>query len=1028
MAFISSHPTRRCLPLLRVRFPPFVQKPPTFMPPSSLDLVLLGGFACRIHGIPLPSTRTRHATLLLALLALRHDSHTERGVLAAALWPDHNEEIGRSYLRRSLLDLRTALGTEAERILSPTRQTLQLDLSGDVLLDVREFDRAIAAGGRDGLDRTIALYRGPLLPELEAVGTLEDFVHWERERRNRQFLEALEKRGELRRSEGDLEGAITDLHRLLAIDPLNEPWSLRLMELLVEAKNRAGALAEYQRLRERFAGDLGMEPAPETRAFAERIQQSLGTATDGAVPAVAVGAGSLRMSEPVMVSGVPLPLTRFFGREAERNLLRDWISGSPDVRQRLVTVTGPPGIGKTRLSVEAARYAALQRDEVRAVWFVPFADVRSEAAGRGALGRALGVPANKADDPDSIASILRGTGDDERIALLILDNLEHLLGEEGASATKVESDDDIALLVHRLLNAVPSLTCLISSRRPLLLGGEQELRLPALDVSEEAAAVALFVDRARLANATFVPDSSDLVAIAALCRHLEGVPLALEMAAARIRDNRTPSQILEDLNARQPALDSAQRDLPTRQRSLYAAVDWSYGLLSETEKALLARISVFVGGGTAPAAQAVCGFGVVEPEQVPDLLQRLTVHSLLIADSDAEEPRYRMLEFVRQYAEQKRKERGETEEVRLRHADWYLVLANEGGPKVRVGSEQMRWLSLFEREHDNFRAVLLATNENEQDRRLRISAALNGFWYMRSYLTEGREHLRRALSPFYTAAGTSSVAEYLMAKQDTKGAQDVAKAFDGAGLLAFAQGDYAMGLEVWLEAMVLYRWLGETNRVMVLLGNSGGASAQMGDFTTARTSMEKSLALARELGDKRAAAAALNNLGDMTKKQNDYAASRTYLEEGLAYFRELGEKHGIAMATNNLGEVAISEGEYDSAWSYFREALSYRREIGDKRGITFSLRGLAEVRLALSDARTAVVLLGAEDALRREIGLTLSDSYQVNLEQNLAQARAALSPSDASNGGDDFDAAWALGLRLGWEQATRYVLDEGPLE
>lgn len=1001
------------------------------MPPPSLDLVLLGGFACRIHGIPLPSTRTRHATLLLALLALRHDSHTERGVLAAALWPDHNEEIGRSYLRRSLLDLRTALGTEAERILSPTRQTLQLDLSGDVLLDVREFDRAIAVAGRDGLDRTIALYRGPLLPELEEVGTLEDFVHWERERRNRQFLEALEKRVELRQTEGNLEGAITDLHRLLTIDPLNEPWSLRLMELLVEAKNRAGALAEYQRLRERFAGDLGMEPTPETRAFAEQIQQSLGTAPAGAVPAGAatVGAGSLRMSEPVMVSGVPLPLTRFFGREAERNLLRDWISGSPDVRQRLVTVTGPPGIGKTRLSIEAARYAALQRDEVRAVWFVPFADVRSEAAGRGALGRALGVPANKADDPDFIAAMLRGTGDDERIALLILDNLEHLLGEEGASETKAESDDDIALLVHRLLNAVPSLTCLISSRRPLLLGGEQELRLPALDVSEEAAAVALFVDRARLANVTFVPDSSALADIAALCRYLEGVPLALEMAAARIRDDRTPSQILEDLTARQPALDSAQRDLPTRQRSLYAAVDWSYGLLSETEKALLARISVFVGGGTVPAAQAVCGFGVVEPEQVPELLQRLTIHSLLIADAGAEELRYRMLEFVRQYAEQKREERGETEEVRLRHADWYLGLAKEGGPKVRSGSEQMRWLPLFEREHDNFRAILLATNENDQDQRLHISAALTGFWYMRSYLTEGREHLRRALSPFYAeAAGKSSVAEYLLAKQDTKGAQGVAKAFDGAGLLAFAQGDYVAGREIWLEAMLLYRWLGETNRVMVLLGNSGAASAQMGDFTTARTSMEESLVLAHELGDKRSAAAALTNLGDMAKKQNDYAASHTYLEEGLAYFRELGEKHGIAMATNNLAEVAVSEGEYDSAWNYFREALSYRREIGDKRGITFSLRGLAEVRLALSDARTAVVLLGAEDVLRREIGLTLSDSYQVNLERNLAQARAALSPSDASNGGDDFDAAWALGLRLGWEQATRYVLDEGPLE
>lgn len=655
-------------------------------------------------------------------------------------------------------------------------------------------------------------------------------------------------------------------------------------------------------------------------------------------------ATTIRLAALRPPNNLPAQLTSFIGREREI----DEIKALP-ATARLITLTGAGGCGKTRLALKIAEEVIEEYPD--GVWRVELAPL-SDA---GQVGPATATTLGLREEPgksllESIIEHLR-----PKNVLLILDNCEHLLGACGD-------------LADALLKACPELRVLATSREGLGIVGETTWRVPSLSLPPpvrdqieaiepelmhqigESEAVRLFVERAGVAKHGFDLTDSNASAIARICSRLDGIPLAIELAAARVKV-LSVEQIHGKLGDRFRLLTGGSRTSLERHQTLRAAIEWSYGLLSEEEKYVLCALSVFTGGRTLESATAVCGHDFDE-FQMLDHLTRLIDKSLVVVEEESASVRYRLLESIRQYGLVKLDDLGEAKATRDRHLEFFIDLAEAAEKEIR-GPDQAAWLAQLEAEHENLLAALAWCDaiDDGAEKGLRLAGSLWRFWETRGHYATGRSAIEEALS-------RGAVKERTEAR---------AKALAGAGGLAWGLADYTQASAYHQESLEIHREHGNKTGIAASLNNLGAVAYQLGDYAEARSKYEESLAIKREQGDKQGVARSLNNLGLVTYEQGDYDTARSLYEESLAIKRELGDKRGIAASLDNEGMVAFEQGDYEAARALHEEALAIEKELGDKWGIAASLHNLGDVALEQEKLDEARDLFTASLAIHREL-------------------------------------------------------------
>ncbi|MBA3531733.1 MAG: tetratricopeptide repeat protein [Ardenticatenales bacterium] len=644
----------------------------------------------------------------------------------------------------------------------------------------------------------------------------------------------------------------------------------------------------------------------------------------------------------VRPSNLPLPGTSLLGREREQSDLCALLR-RPEVR--LVTMTGTSGIGKTRLGLQVAH---LLLDEFEnGIIFVPLAPVRDPELVAPAIAQALDLQESSGQSLiERLQEHLR-----ERQVLLLLDNFEHLLGA--------------APLLTTLLAVAPHVKLLVTSREVLHLYGEREfvvppLPLPALspllepEALSEYAAIRLFVERAQAVRADFALTPENARAVLDICARLDGLPLAIELAAARSKIF-APEAILARLTHRFSLLTGGSKDLPARLQTLRQAIDWSHELLEAQEKRLFARLGVFVGGCTLEAATTVCTLAADPAQDTLEGMISLVNKSLVRQEDGREgEPRFTLLETLREYAQERLEERGESRLIQNQHLRFFLRLTEEAEPQLH-GPDQLRWLDELDAEHANLRAALAHAREHEAEAGLRLAGALAWFWYVRGYFTEGRSWLQQLLA---------RVPEPTTVR---------VKALYGAAALARWQDEYDEAHTLCEESLTLARTLGDKVGMTWALYELGVQAAHQGEYERAHRLHEESLALKRQLGDQVGIAWSLHSLGRMAYLQGQLTQARTLLDESLGLRRARGDKNGIAWLLRTLGEVAYSQEDYPAATAWYQESLALFREVGSKVGSAFALDGLGTICQGLGDTEEAACFFLESLMLWRDLGNTPSE-------------------------------------------------------
>lgn len=637
-------------------------------------------------------------------------------------------------------------------------------------------------------------------------------------------------------------------------------------------------------------------------------------------------------------NNLPQQLTSFIGREREMAEVKRLLTTT-----RLLTLTGAGGCGKTRLALQVA--ADLLEEYPDGVWFVDLAPLSDPALVPQSVASALGVREEPGHPLGDTLTAYLGP----KSLLFVLDNCEHLVSA-------------CAHLCDSLLRACANLRILATSREVLGIGGETTWRLPSLASPDpehlpslerltQYEAVRLFIDRAVAVLPTFTATNQNAPAVAQVCHRLDGIPLAIELAAARVKV-LSVEQINARLEDRFRLLTGGSRTALPRQQTLRAAVDWGYELLSEKEQKLWQRLSVFAGGWTLEAAEAVCAGEGIEQTEVLDLLAQLVDKSLVLVDETAREGmRYRLLETIRQYGRERLAESGDAESVRRKHALFCVVFAEKAEDRL-TGPEVRTWLDWFEAEHDNIRGALKWALEGDAEIALRLAGAMWKFWDWRGYVEEGRKWLEAVL------ASSDSLARTVKR----------AKTLRGAGWLASQQGDYAFATTKLAESLEIEREVEHRPGIVSSLNALGFVEDQQGDSVSARQGLEEALAIGRKLGDKVAVAASLNCLGALALVRGDHTATRAFYQESLAIDREVGHKLGLGICLHNLAQVATQEGKYALARSLLEEGLAIARELGNKAGIAWCLGSLGRVAMEDGDYALARSRLQESLAVHQELG------------------------------------------------------------
>lgn len=879
---------------------------------------MFGPMEVHIDGHPLPRLRSRKALWLLALLILREGRSVQREWLSTILWPDTEQSAALANLRTILSELRAALGSEGQRLRSFDRHSVSFDLDGTDI-DVARFDQAIKKGSPAALMTAVEMYRSSLL---EGCG--EEWVHQERVGRERDCLQALEKLAVVALRDGDFPCAEKWYRRATVIDPWWDGARRGLMESLAKQGNVNEALQVYRSFDALLRSDSASVPDKQTTALYLRMRteaRQLDTVVASNGPQVSPARVNGRLSHPI---------TELVGREDERIEVASLLRSS-----RLVTLTGFGGIGKTRLAVDVV--TDIVREYPDGVWLIPLDSITVARHVPKQLVLSLGLSERpERSSLEVLCEHLR-----ERHLLIVLDNCEHLI-------------DSVAEVCASLLSECRGVKLLTTSREALGITGETAWLVPSLAVPDpehlpkgEATmvrvmmaydGVRLFVERAQAVRKDFRITAENALLVAKICAALEGIPLAIEIAAAR-----TSAMSLQRMFDRlyelvgEPGLPA--RGIAPRHKTLHTIVDWSHELLGEAERSLLRRLSIFAGGWTLEATTEVCA-DEVESDSTLDCLTALVQKSLAVFDHNPVESgeRYRLLEGVRQYAESKLRESGELDFVARKHLIWCIRLA-EDATEHFAGPAAAIWIARFEAERGNFRKALEYAMSAPENYALaqRFVASLWRFWHIQGNCREGLTYTIRALDCGEAEPRIRSL--LLLAK----------------GTLNYRGGNPSGAMQRLQEALALAMEIDDkavAAEAAYLLGCV--ASGQL-ENTAALAFFDQSIELAEEVRDLKTAAAARLRRGlcELRETKQPYEAHRTLLERAIAEFEKLEDLPSRMWALDKLSNLAMFHGDHKLAKSIIEERLRANEKIGDKVRIAWSVFQLGTVAESQADYRVA---------------------------------------------------------------------------
>lgn len=1009
------------------------------------EIFLLGGFRVRMQAREIPRRAWRLRTRqLLQRLALAPGHALAPDVLLEELWRASDATSARHALHEAV--------STARRVLTLTKASppalvwennlIALHPEYAWRIDVEAFeDAALAARRAADIERyqnALALYTGELLPE-------DRYAEWtltRRETLRELHLTLSVELAELYEQQGADADARLLLESVVAADPLREEAQRALMRIYAREGKAALALRQYQLLRARLEQELDIEPDAATRQLADALRTGQATS--------------------VVASNLPLPLTSFVGRNANAAIIQGMLR-----QARLVTLTGPGGAGKTRLALHCAHLEA----RMTRVYWIELAALADAAHVPNVIAASLNIQEQGADSiQNRILRVLRETP-----TLLVLDNCEHLL-------------DAAAQFAKYSLQRCPQLKILATSREPLRVAGEQLWQVtpleypPALDARQLAAlskfdAVYLFVERAQAVAPTFALTPDNAVVIAQLCRRLDGLPLALELAAARV-NVLSVQQIAAGLDDALRLLVAGERTQLPRHQTMRATIDWSYALLVDAEAKLWRRLAVFAGDFSLEAAQAVCAEH--DAARVLDVLSALVAKSMLQAKPWQQEMRYSLLEVMRQYALEKLNAASETAMLRAQHGAYFLAFVERANREL-MGAGQVEWVLRLSADMDNLRAALEWAREQaaEQNALARFGAALWRFWYARGWLSEGRHWLESTLEN--TRADSATRAQVLVGLGAMMWAQgDFARASyfcDAArelaqrvndlsgvawaelilGMIAQWRGAFAEAEEWELAALRHFEINGEAfGKAMTCytlgvtahtrgalprareffttslnahraLGNPWGAAMPLyalgviaqgdGDVATAKKSFDESYALFGAIDSHLGLGLNANNLGLLAIETGDFARAAEWLNECLQHFEKMGDHSGIARAWRGQARLATRQGELPRAYELAHQSLSVCAPLGDQVGLAEALEMCAEVAAAQEAFTRATLYAGAAARLRDELGAPLFPADAARSETMLRDARQKL-------GDAEFERAWTGGQTIGLDEIVKTALAE----
>ena len=972
-----------------------------------LEARLLGQFEVLHNGrhVTIP---TRKAQSLFAYLILNAGKSHRRERLAGLLWPDSSEENARSNLRHEFWRLRKAIEAEGESFFRVNELTITFSPQGEYSLDVHELERVTLEGSTaDDLIRALSIYRGELLP-----GFYDEWVFVERERLNALFETKLSRLMELLQAEGRWMEVLDWGTRWIALGGWPEPAYRALIAAYANTGNISKAAATYEHYAQTLQKDLGLKPSEQTQALYIRLKT--GWKMDTPKSPIDKSASAPPLPK-VRRSIFPKPLTSFIGREKEIQQVKDLVSIT-----RLVTIIGTAGVGKTRLAIQVAEALAPQfRDGVRWVELASLLEINpskkqdfSHNGSPSPVQDSPMSPVGYADlVPQAVAKVLRVPESPDlsllegilehlhdRQLLLILDNCEHLIKA-------------CAALAERVLVDCPQVSILATSREALGVPGERAwllptlslpVRGPSMDFSDivQSEAVRLFIERTANILPGYKLGEIEASTIAQICLRLDGIPLAIELAAARM-NLLTAKEIATHLDRRFSLLMGGHRTALPRHKALRAALEWSHELLSEAERVLFRRLSIFAGSFTLEAAEAICAGEGIHGDEVLSLLGRLFDKTLLNvepAPRDADlATRYRFLDSIRSFGHLKLDEAGETRWMRDRHAEYYVRLAEAAEPEFYL-NKQVDWYRLLQAENDNIRAVFELSAENDQaESALRLTGALRRYWFFVGPAYEGRDLAIKALA-------LPSAIQYKNAR---------ARALNTAGYLQFVLGDTASARKSLQEALSLLRSSDDVASLAWTLQFLGLALTSEGEFNLADAALIEGSALARKLGK-----VYIDSLsffqGDVYLQMGDRSRAKNIYEESVNKLRTFGDKASLGYPLRRLGYLALEQNDIPSAWKYFQESLMLNLEVGDKLGVAACLTSLAAMAIHLGKLILATQLYGVVESRLELLSMNL-----LYLDQAmLGRIRSQLSPR---LGQATFETAFTEGWYMNEEQAIGLV-------
>ena len=919
---------------------------------------------------------TRKSVSLLAYLLLHPKNPHSRETLAALFWGEVPDKRAKGSLRTALSALRTKIKIE---LFITDRETVQLNPGIPIWVDVRQFElnsRSVSKGNPEGLQEAIALYRGELL-----TGFYDDWILRERDHYRRLYLDFLLRMTQLMRSQSQYERAIGYAEQVLQDDPANERAHQHLIFCHLANGDRGAAVRQYEDCRCILQQELGVEPSPETKALYQWLRHTPADANEA------------------RITNLPIPLTSFIGRTREMARVKYMLA-----QARLITLTGPGGSGKTRLAIQVASDLV---DSFRdGVWWVDFAPLIDETLVPQTIAKAVGVQeVRNIPFIKTLVNYLRN-----RNMLLVLDNCEHLVGS-------------ISRLAIELLSTCPELKILATSRETLNVPGETILRVPSLmfpisrgglpgENLADYESVSLLVERARAIKTDFNLNQDNLSSVAQICRRLEGMPLAIELAAARLKV-LSIQQIAARLQDQLSFLTTGSLTTLPRHQTLRGVIDWSFDLLTEQEQGFLCCLSVFVGGWTLEAAKAVCG-EAASTQEVIDLMTSLVDKSLVeLADVRGGEARYRMLETIRQYGQERLRQAGQLEAVQHRHARFFVHLAEKAEPQLRDSGMRI-WFERLESEHDNFRKALEWSLAHESPAFcFRYAGALGQFW-QRGYLQEGLTFLERLLaygeevpaelrvkamlpaSWLARSLGNYEKATFLHEEslQLLRAAGDevgMADALIQGGLLSVYKDNPQCAVACFTESLILseranYRW----GRARALVNLAHSALFNLEWNRQARMRGEESLQLFEEMGDATEQAHALIILGPGSHYEGDDQRGRRLIEKAIAITRRSGDRRQLAWATIALSGMILWQGKRDEALETAKQALGLAVELGEKSLMVFVSSILAVLAKDRGRMIQGLHLLGSAIAWGESFGYRLTPFQWDIIKGDIDALRATL--------------------------------------